>query len=69
MLPPEGFKGLFGSTGLRRFQILRIHDTSRFPQASTCFNELWLPEYDQRETLESRLETAMYDAGDTFNLR
>jgi hypothetical protein len=66
---PEGFKGLRGSEGLRMFHIVRVSDSTRLPQAHTCFNELILPDYDSYEELHKNLITAIFETGNQFQLR
>ncbi|KAH9553001.1 hypothetical protein CY35_09G097100 [Sphagnum magellanicum] len=66
---PEGFKGLRGSEGLRSFHIVRVSDSTRLPQAHTCFNELILPDYDTYEELHNNLTTAIFETGNQFQLR
>ncbi|CAM6106160.1 unnamed protein product [Calypogeia fissa] len=66
---PDGFKGLRGSEGLRPFHIVRVSDSSRLPQAHTCFNELILPDYDSYEELANNLTTAIFETGNQFQLR
>lgn len=66
---PEGFKGLRGSEGLRMFHIVRVSDSTRLPQAHTCFNELILPDYDSYEELQRNLNTAIFETGNQFQLR
>jgi HECT-domain (ubiquitin-transferase) len=34
-VPVEGFKGLRGSRGLQKFQIVKLFDANRLPQAHT----------------------------------
>mmetsp|Transcript_32559 Transcript_32559/g.103122 ORF Transcript_32559/g.103122 Transcript_32559/m.103122 type:complete len:502 (-) Transcript_32559:122-1627(-) len=68
-VPTGGFSGLYGATGPKRFQIIRVYDTTRLPQANTCFNELLLPPYDSKERLASCLAISLYDGGDVFGLR
>lgn len=66
-VPVEGFKGLRGSRGLQKFQIVKFftNDTNRLPQAHTCFKQLELPEYKSKEQLKERLLTAIKE-GKTF---
>ncbi|KAJ1492556.1 hypothetical protein T484DRAFT_1611293, partial [Baffinella frigidus] len=68
-VPTAGFSALFGANGPRKFQIIRVSDCTRLPQANTCFNELLLPPYPTKEYLASSLAMALYDGGDGFGLR
>eukprot|EP00286_Rhodomonas_abbreviata_P002113 CAMPEP_0181347388 /NCGR_PEP_ID=MMETSP1101-20121128/33852_1 /TAXON_ID=46948 /ORGANISM="Rhodomonas abbreviata, Strain Caron Lab Isolate" /LENGTH=497 /DNA_ID=CAMNT_0023459599 /DNA_START=505 /DNA_END=1998 /DNA_ORIENTATION=- len=68
-VPTGGFGGLYGATGPKRFQIIRVINTNRLPQANTCFNELLLPPYSSKERLAHCLAMSLYDGGDTFGLR
>jgi len=68
-IPSRGFANLQGSDGDRRFSIMRVVDTSRLPQAHTCFNELVLPEYPTQEELETKLTQALSHLGDGILLR
>jgi len=54
-IPTGGFAGLYGANGPKRFQIIRVFDITRLPQANTCFNELLLPPYPTKELLADRL--------------
>ncbi|CAM6087608.1 unnamed protein product [Calypogeia fissa] len=65
---PEGFKELSGPEGFNCFRIVRIKDSTRLPQAHTCFNELMLPEYGSFEELAYKLETAILESGNQFQL-
>ncbi|CAM6114519.1 unnamed protein product [Calypogeia fissa] len=65
---PEGFKGLSGAEGFNRFRIVRIEDSTRLPQAHTCYNQLMLPEYGSFEELAYKLETAILESGNRFHL-
>mmetsp|Transcript_28210 Transcript_28210/g.66788 ORF Transcript_28210/g.66788 Transcript_28210/m.66788 type:complete len:495 (-) Transcript_28210:74-1558(-) len=68
-VPTGGFGGLYGATGPKKFQIIRVINTQRLPQANTCFNELLLPPYCSKARLAHCLTMSLYDGGDTFGLR
>jgi len=68
-IPSRGFAHLQGSDGERRFSIMRVVDTSRLPQAHTCFNELVLPEYETKEELADKLTVALQHLEDGMLLR
>jgi len=68
-VPMGGFANLYGATGPKRFQIIRVYNTDRLPQANTCFNELLLPPYYSKERLADFLTISIYDGGDVFALR
>jgi len=68
-IPTGGFAGLYGANGPKRFQIIRVFDITRLPQANTCFNELLLPPYPTKELLADRLTQSVYDCGDVFMLK
>ena len=61
--PPGGFAGL-------RPGPFRVHrdpaGPHRLPQAHTCSNQLDLPDYPDRATLERRLLTALREGGEGF---
>jgi hypothetical protein len=54
-VPVNGFKHLRGSGGLCRFTIERSGDPNGLPRSHTCFNRLYLPPYEDYESLESKL--------------
>ena len=60
-VPVEGFNSLQGMNGPEPFQITRIvtSDPMRLPQGHTCFNQLDLPEYPNKEVLCERLMWAI----------
>ena len=68
-LPTAGFAGLYGATGPKRFQIIRVYDITRLPQANTCFNELLLPPYPSKQLLADRFAQSLFEGGDVFMLR
>lgn len=68
-VPTGGFGELYGANGPKLFQIIRVFDVTRLPQANTCFNELLLPPYASKEILAELLCMAILDGGDHFNLR
>lgn len=58
-LPLEGFQGLQGSDGPRKFCVQRVEDVERLPSAHTCFNRLDLPPFPSLEVMRERLMLAM----------
>ena len=52
-----------GAAGPKLFQIIRVFDVTRLPQANTCFNELLLPPYSSKERLADLLVMAILDGG------
>ena len=69
-VPLGGFAylpGMSGGGGIQRFQIHRVAgDTDRLPSAHTCFNQLDLPEYADRDKLRERLLTAIREGSEGF---
>eukprot|EP01052_Picozoa_sp_SAG31_P010577 SAG31_NODE_582_length_13925_cov_32.209967_8_plen_279_part_00 len=69
-VPVMGFAGLRGSDGPRKFTIVRVQwPTTRLPQAQTCFNVLYLPPYETKDLLRRKLETAVHEGGEGFELK
>jgi E3 ubiquitin-protein ligase HUWE1 len=62
-VPTGGFGELYGANGPKLFQIIRVFDVTRLPQANTCFNELLLPPYASKEILAELLCMAILDGG------
>lgn len=62
-VPTGGFGELYGANGPKLFQIIRVYDMTRLPQANTCFNELLLPPYASKEILAELLCMAILDGG------
>ena len=60
-VPIDGFKSLRGMNGINRFKISKNFDINydRLPIAHTCFNQLDLPEYPNKEILKERLIKAI----------
>ena len=59
-IPVNGFKGLQGSDGPRRFTIEVVDgDVDRLPMAHTCFNRIDLPKYADYQTLLAKLSIAI----------
>jgi len=58
-IPVDGFKGLQGSDGPRRFTLDKSGDPSQLPRSHTCFNRIDLPPYRDYETLEKKLTYAI----------
>lgn len=66
-LPHGGFAELMGSTGPRRFQIIKTARSKDFlPTAHTCFNQLELPEYESKDVLRDKLSKAVEYAQNAF---
>lgn len=66
-VPLEGFKALQGISGPQRFQIHKAYGApERLPSAHTCFNQLDLPEYTNKEQLQERLLLAIHEASEGF---
>lgn len=66
-VPLEGFKALQGISGPQRFQIHRAYgESGRLCSAHTCFNQLDLPDYENKEVLRERLLTAIHEGGEGF---
>jgi hypothetical protein len=53
-IPLEGFKAL-----QPMFTIQRIAETNKLPSASTCFNLLKLPDYNNENTLRDKLDLVL----------
>jgi E3 ubiquitin-protein ligase NEDD4 len=58
-VPVDGFKGLQGSDGPRRFTLDKSGDPSQLPRSHTCFNRIDLPPYKDYESLERKLAFAI----------
>ncbi|CAJ0581051.1 unnamed protein product, partial [Mesorhabditis spiculigera] len=58
-IPFEGFRGLRGSNGPKKFTIERWGQEECLPRAHTCFNRLDLPSYRTRHMLTSKLHLAI----------
>lgn len=66
-VPLDGFKGLQGVSGPQKFSIHKVPgDTDRLPTAHTCFNQLDLPEYENKEILKERLLMAIREGTEGF---
>eukprot|EP00658_Telonema_sp_P-2_P022057 TRINITY_DN18803_c0_g1_i2.p1 TRINITY_DN18803_c0_g1~~TRINITY_DN18803_c0_g1_i2.p1 ORF type:complete len:271 (+),score=62.13 TRINITY_DN18803_c0_g1_i2:128-940(+) len=68
-LPVEGFVGLRSARGVSRmFQISLVPspNSSRLPQAHTCFNTLDLPDYSSQDELERMLRVAIEEGAEGF---
>ncbi|CAJ0941277.1 unnamed protein product, partial [Mesorhabditis belari] len=60
-IPFEGFRGLRGSSGPKKFTIERWGEEGSLPRAHTCFNRLDLPCYRTRHSLASKLSIAIHE--------
>ena len=60
-VPVGGFATLNGMSGLRKFSISKVHSNPKYslPEAHTCYNQLDLPEYESKETLQEKLIMAI----------
>ena len=66
-VPLDGFKALQGISGPQRFQIHRAYGGGqRLCSAHTCFNQLDLPEYANKEELQERLLFAIREGSEGF---
>jgi hypothetical protein len=65
-VPLDGFKGLMGMRGPQKFSIHKAYGHDRLPTAHTCFNQLVLPDYPDRETLKQKLLVAVNEAHEGF---
>ncbi|KAL4431858.1 hypothetical protein ABPG74_012670 [Tetrahymena malaccensis] len=50
------------------FTISKIFDTQNLPVAHTCFNQLDLPQYEDKETLQKKLFQAILDGNESFGI-
>uniref|UniRef100_A0A336M053 HECT-type E3 ubiquitin transferase n=2 Tax=Culicoides sonorensis TaxID=179676 RepID=A0A336M053_CULSO len=66
-IPYEGFSGLRGSTGPRRFCIEKWGKPNALPRAHTCFNRLDLPPYPTPDILYEKLLLAVEETS-TFGI-
>ncbi|XP_058063132.1 E3 ubiquitin-protein ligase HECW2 [Anopheles bellator] len=66
-IPHEGFAGLRGSNGLRRFCVERWDKCDALPRAHTCFNRLDLPPYPTPDILYEKLLMAVEETN-TFGI-
>jgi hypothetical protein len=63
-LPAQGFAGLVPPFNI---EVNRAESTENLPSAHTCFNQLCLPNYQEKEQLRSKLLLAINsDAGFGF---
>lgn len=59
-VPPDGFRALYGSTGLQKFTIEKVSaPLNSLPKAHTCFNRLDLPPYETYEEIQHKLDLAV----------
>uniref|UniRef100_A0AC35TR25 E3 ubiquitin-protein ligase n=1 Tax=Rhabditophanes sp. KR3021 TaxID=114890 RepID=A0AC35TR25_9BILA len=61
-IPYEGFIGLRGSNGPKKFTIERWGESSSLPRAHTCFNRLDLPMYRDSKSLKEKLLLAINES-------
>ncbi|XP_058127390.1 E3 ubiquitin-protein ligase HECW2-like [Anopheles coustani] len=66
-IPHDGFAGLRGSNGLRRFCIEKWGKPNALPRAHTCFNRLDLPLYPTPDVLYEKLVLAVEETN-TFGI-
>lgn len=67
-VPPAGFWHLYGYDGEQQFKISCIgNGDDRLPTASTCFNQLKLPLYSDKQTLEEKLHVAVHYGSEGFS--
>ena len=67
-VPLDGFKALEGVTGPQRFQVHKAFGKNdRLPTAHTCYNQLDMIEYPDKETLKKRLYTAILEGSEGFS--
>lgn len=69
-VPIEGFVSLIGMRGPQKFNIHQVFgdDFNRLPISHTCFNQLDLPEYPNKELLKERLLYAIKEGKGSFQL-
>jgi len=65
-VPLDGFKGLIGMSGPQKFQIHKCYEQDRLPSAHTCFNQLDLPQYSNKEDLKKYLHLALREGSTGF---
>ncbi|XP_050079433.1 E3 ubiquitin-protein ligase HECW2 [Anopheles maculipalpis] len=66
-IPHDGFAGLRGSNGLRRFCIEKWGSADALPRSHTCFNRLELPPYPTPDVLYEKLVLAVEETN-TFGI-
>uniref|UniRef100_A0A4Y0BLL8 HECT-type E3 ubiquitin transferase n=1 Tax=Anopheles funestus TaxID=62324 RepID=A0A4Y0BLL8_ANOFN len=66
-IPHDGFVGLRGSNGLRRFCIEKWGSADALPRSHTCFNRLELPPYPTPDVLYEKLILAVEETN-TFGI-
>ncbi|XP_053678150.1 E3 ubiquitin-protein ligase HECW2 [Anopheles nili] len=66
-IPHDGFAGLRGSNGLRRFCIEKWGKSNALPRSHTCFNRLDLPPYPTPDVLYEKLVLAVEETN-TFGI-
>jgi len=69
-VPIEGFSALQGMRGPHKFNIHKIYegDFNRLPVAHTCFNQLDMPDYPNKELLRERLLFAIREGKGSFQI-
>ena len=66
-MPLEGFQALYGSDGLRKFNIHKTQASAHLlPTAHTCFNQLDLPVYPTEEIFREKLMIAIKEGCEGF---
>jgi len=58
-IPVDGFENLKGMNGPQRISIHKDPVTYQLPKAHTCFNQLDLPNYPNKQLLKEKLRTAI----------
>lgn len=60
-LPYEGFAGLRGPNGIKRFCLQRWGNVKELPRSHTCFNRIDLPDYKDKNLLMKKLRIAIHE--------
>lgn len=56
------------NNSMKRIKVLRTSDTSRLPVGHGCVNQLDLPDYNDRQVLQEKLEVALTHLSDGFHI-
>eukprot|EP00375_Theileria_parva_P003075 XP_765756.1 ubiquitin-protein ligase [Theileria parva strain Muguga] len=65
-VPIGGFKNLMGMRGPQKISIHKTFGQNRLPTAHTCFNQLDLPCYPEKDMLKSKLLQAILEGKEGF---
>ncbi len=66
-VPLGGFKNLQGMNGIQKFQLHpSVRSDERLPTAHTCFNQLDLPRYSNKQILKEKLLMAVRECSQGF---